>query len=123
MNVSSQHFRSFLAGSLVVLFFALSFNAYACLLPVNGATVATMGNGCSTPDEQPVYQFCDAFKKLGVQSADKLHFSSDYQTICSVDTASLARLVILTSHSSRLSDHPTVGPPQDLLLKISVLRI
>jgi hypothetical protein len=106
-----------------VLFFALSFNAYACLLPVNGVTAAPMGNGCSTPDEQPVYQFCDAFKTLGVQSADKLHLNSDSQTICSEDTASLALLVILTSPSSRLSDHPTVAPPQDLLLKISVLRI
>jgi hypothetical protein len=123
MSASSHPFRSFLAGSLVVLFFALSFNAYACLLPVNGATAAAMGNGCSTPDEQPVYQFCDAFKTLGVQSADKLHLDSDCQTLCPEDTASLALLVILTSDSSRLSDHPTVGPPQDLLLKISVLRI
>jgi hypothetical protein len=106
-----------------VLFFALSFNAYACLLPVNGATAAAMGNGCSTPDEQPVYQFCDAFKTLGVQSADKLHLNSDCQSICSEDTASLALRVMFTSDSSRLSDHPTVGPPQDLLLKISVLRI
>jgi hypothetical protein len=106
-----------------VLFFALSFNAYACFLPVNGVPAAGMGNGCSTPDEQPVYQFCDAFKTLGVQSADKLHLNSDCQTICSEDTASLALVVILTSHSSRFSDHPTVGPPQDLLLKISVLRI
>lgn len=123
MRVQSHHSGSVLACILVVLFFALSFNAYACLLPVNGATAAAMGNGCSTPDEQPVYQFCDAFKTLGVQSADKLHFSSDCQTICSEDTASLALLVIFTPHSSRLSDHPTVGPLQDLLLKISVLRI
>ena len=123
MRVQSHRSRSVLAGTLVVLFFALSFNAYACLLPVNGVTTGAMGNGCSTPDEQPVYQFCDAFKTLGVQSADKLHLDSDCQTICSEDTASLALLVILTSHSSRLSDHPTVGPPQDLLLKISVLRI
>jgi hypothetical protein len=123
MKVSSQGFRSFLAGSLVVLFFALSFNAYACLLPVNGVPAPAMANGCSTPDEQPVYQFCDAFKTLGVQSAEKLHLDSDYQTICSEDTASLTLLVIHTSHSSRLSDHPTVGPLQDLLLKISVLRI
>jgi hypothetical protein len=106
-----------------VLFFALSFNAYACLLPVNGVTAAAMGNGCSTPDEQPVSQYCDAFKTLGVQSADKLPLNSDCQTICSEDTASLALPVILTSPSSRLSNHPTVGPPQDLLLKISVLRI
>ena len=123
MKTASHPFRSFLASSLVVLFFALSFNAYACLLPVNGATAAAMGNGCSTPDEQPVYQVCDAFKTLGVQSVDKLHLYSDCQTICSEDTASLALLVIITSNSSRLSDHPPVGPPQDLLLKISVLRI
>jgi hypothetical protein len=106
-----------------VLFFVLIFNAYACLLPVNGVTAAAMGNGCSTPDEQPVNQYCAAFKTLDVQSADTRHLNRDCQTICSQDTASLALLVIHTSPSSRLSDHPTVGPPQDLLLKISVLRI
>ena len=124
MRVHAHRSFSVLACTLVVLFFALSVNAYACLLPVNGAPAPAMANGCATPDEQPVYQFCDAFKTLGVQSADKLHFNnSDYQPICSEDTASLALLVIHTSPSSRLSDHPTVSPPQDLLLKISVLRI
>ena len=123
MNASSHPFRSFLAVSIVVLFFALSFNAYACLLPVNGVTAAAMGNGCSTPEEPPVYQFCDAFKTLSVQSADKLHCDSDSHALCAEDTASLALLVILTSHSSRLYDHPPDSPPQDLLLKISVLRI
>lgn len=108
---------------LVVLFFALSFNAYACLLPVSGVTAAAMGKGCSTPEEPPVYQFCDAFKTLGVQSADKPHLIRDCHAICSEDTASLALLVILTSHSNRLYDHPPDNPPQDLLLKISVLRI
>lgn len=123
MRALSHRAISVLACTLVVLFFALSFNAYACLLPVNGVTAAPMGDGCSTPDEQPAYQFCDAFKTLGVQSADTLHVNSDSQTICSEDTASLALLVIHTSSSSRLSDHPAVAPPQDLLLKISVLRI
>ena len=112
-----------LASSLIVLFFALSFNAYACLLPVNGVTSTAMENGCSTPDEQPVSQVCDTFKTLGVQSADKLPLNNDYQTIRTEDTASLALLASLTSHSNRLSDHPTISPPQDLLLKISVLRI
>jgi hypothetical protein len=112
-----------LAVFLVLLFFALSFNAYACLVPVNGVTAAPMANGCATPDEQPVSQYCDAFKTLGVQSADKLPLNSAYQALCPEDTASLAVLGVLTSHSSRLSDHPTVRPPQDLLLKISVLRI
>ena len=123
MRLNAHRAPSILAGILVVLFFALSFNAYACLLPVNGVTADAMGNGCSTPDEQPVSQYCDAFKTLSVQSADKLSFSSDSQTICSEDTASLALPDILTSHSSRLSNHPIVSPPQDLLLKISVLRI
>jgi hypothetical protein len=123
MRIHSHRSPSVLACTLVVLFFALSFNAYACLLPVNGVTVGAMGNGCSTPDEQPVSQYCDAYKTLGVQSADKLSLNSDYQALCPEDTASLALLVNLTSNSSRLSDHPTVGLPQDLLLKISVLRI
>ena len=112
-----------LAVFLIVLFFALSFNAYACLLPVNGVAASVMSTGCSTPDEQPVSQYCDAFKTLGVQSADKLPLNSDYQALCPEDTASLALLAILLSPSSYLSDHPTIGPPQDLLLKISVLRI
>ena len=123
MRVQSHRFLSVLACTLIVLFFALSFNAYACLVPVNGVTTTPMGNGCSTPDEQPVSQYCDAFKTLGVQAADKLPLNSDYQALCSKDTASLALLVIRTSDSSRLSDHPTISPPQDLLLKISVLRI
>ena len=123
MRIHSHRSSLILAGTLVVLFFVLSFNAYACLLPVNGVTAGAMGNGCSTPDEQPISQYCEAFKTLDVQSADKPHLNSDCQTICSKDTSSLALIDTLTSHSSRLSDHPTVGPPQDLLLKISVLRI
>ena len=123
MRVHSHRSPSGLAGILFVLFIALSFNAYACLLPVNGVTAAAMGNGCSTPDEQPVNQYCAAFKTLDVQSADTRHLNSDYQTIGSQATASLALLVIHPSPSNRWSDHPTVGPPQDLLLKISVLRI
>ena len=123
MRVHFHRAPSVLACTLVVLFFALSFNAYACLLPVNGVTAAAMGNTCSTPDEQPVSQYCDAFKTLGMQSVDKLSLNSDCQALCPEDTASLALLDTLTSHSSRLSDHPAVSPPQDLLLKISVLRI
>jgi hypothetical protein len=123
MRIRSHRVISVLACTLIVLFLVLSFNAYACLLPVNGVTVGAMGDGCSTPDEQPVSQFCDAFKTLGVQAADKLPLNSDYQALCPEDTASLALLVILTPYNNRSSDHPTVSPPQDLLLKISVLRI
>ena len=123
MQIHSNRSPSVLACTLVVLFFVLSFNAYACLVPVNAVTTGPMANGCATPDEQPVSQFCDAFTTLRVQSADKLPLDSDGQVLCPDGTASLAHLAILTSHSSRLSDHPLVSPSQDLLLKISVLRI
>ena len=123
MQIHAHRSLSVLAGTLVVLFFALSFNAYACLLPVNGVAPTAMATGCATPDEQPVSQYCDAFKTLGVQAADKLPLGSNSHAICSEDTASLALRVFLTSPSSRLSDHPVVSPPQDLLIKISVLRI
>ena len=122
MRLHSHRSPSVLACTLVVLFFALSFNAYACLLPVNAVTPAAMANGCAAPEEQPVSQYCDAFKTLGAQSADKLQ-NSDAQTISSQDTATLALLVLHTSPGTRLFDHPVVGPLQDLLLKISVLRI
>lgn len=115
--------RPSLASFLIVLFFAVSFNAYSCLVPVNGAPVAGMENGCSTQDEQPVSQYCDAFKTISVQSASKFPLNIDYQARCQADTASLAHLAILTSYSSRLSDHPIIAPSQDLFLKISVLRI
>ena len=123
MRIQSYRSLSVLVCTLVVLFFALSFNAYACLLPVNGVTAAPMEKGCATPDEQPASQYCDTFKTLGVHTAGKLPLNSDYQAICQQDTASLAHLVVLPSLSNRLSDHPLVGSPQDLLLKISVLRI
>lgn len=115
--------RTLLVSLLLLLFVGFSFNAYACLLPVSGVTVGAMGNGCSTSDAQPVSQICDAFKTFGVQSADKPNLNSDCQVLCSEDTASLALHAILAPHSSRLFDHPAISPPQDLLLKISVLRI
>ncbi len=117
MRIHIHSFFSVVACALVVLFFALSFNAYACLLPMNGSTA---GMGCSTSDEQ---QFCDTFKTLGLVSADKFPLNHDCQPIRSEDTVSVPLLINLISDRNLLSDHPTVGLPKDLLLEISVLRI
>ena len=116
MRVCSYRWRLFLACTLVVLFFVLSFNAYACFLPMNG----TAGMGCSTSDEQ---QYCDAFKTVALESADKTSLHKDCQTIRSEDTVSLPPLLNLISHRNLLSDHLTVALSKDLLLQISVLRI
>src|SRR5262245_34876286 len=117
MLIYSHRGPSILTVTLVVLFFTLSLNAYACLLPMNGNTA---GMGCSTSDEQ---QYCDTFKTLGLESADKFPFNSDYKSIRSEDTVSLPLLINRVSDSNLLSDHPTVGLSKDLLLEISVLRI
>ena len=115
--------RGFLAGFLVLLFLGLSFNAYACLVPLYGATAATMGNGCSDSQEQPVRQFCDTFKTLGVQSATELQQAIECQLFYPEDIAWSSLLFHLAAHSNRLSVHPGDGSPQDILLKATVLRI
>ena len=116
MRVYTYPFSSVLVLALVVLFFASSLNAYACFLPMNG----TAGMGCSTSDEQ---QYCDAFKTVALESADKTTLQKDCQTIRSEDTVSLPLLLNLISHRNLLSDHLTVALSKDLLLQISVLRI
>ncbi len=123
MQAYAHRSLSVLICTLVVLFFALSFNAYACFLPTNDSLSDAMDHGCSTPDEQPVYHHCDAFKTLGTPSVDNPSVSSDHQSLCSEDTDSIALLVSLASHHLCLSADPLVGLSKDLLLKISVLRI
>ena len=115
--------RRLLVGTLLFLFFALSFNAYACLVPTSVITAAAMKGGCANPEDQPVYQFCDAFKTISVQSPDKIHFQSDALAICPDDIVSLVSLDFTASQGNRVSDHPPESPPRDLLLEISVLRI
>jgi hypothetical protein len=120
---SFSNARRFLTIVLVLAFFALSFNAYACVVPLFETTASGMANGCSEHNEQPVRQFCDAFTTLSIESAGDFQQSFDYQSICAEDTASISCLRNFTSLVSRPYDHPAKSPPQDLLLKISVLRI
>jgi hypothetical protein len=123
MQVYSHRSLSVLICTLVVLFFALSFNAYVCLLPTNDSLSDAMGHGCSPRDKHPVSHHCDAFKTLGTPSVDNPSASSDHQSLCSEDTDSIALLVSLASHHRYLSAYPLASLPKDLLLKISVLRI
>ena len=115
--------RGFLVGFLVLLFLGLSFNAYACLVPLYGATAATMGNGCSDSQEQPVRQFCDAFKTLGVQSATEVKQTINCQLLCPEEVSWSSLLFHLAAFSTRLFEHPGDGPPQNILLMTAVLRI
>ncbi len=78
---------------------------------------------CQDTQDEPVRQFCDAFKTLSVQSFGEPHPAMDSHVLCSEDTASLSLHLKVTSQGTRLCDHPADGPPPDLLLKNSVLRI
>ena len=117
--------RVTVAGMLILLFLGFSFNAYACLVPLYGTAGSAMGHGCSTPDEQSARRFCDAFKTLSVQSAAELPppHEIDGQPIGSEDTALWSVRVSRTAHSRRVCEPPADGPPQDLFLKTSVLRL
>ena len=53
-----------MASSLILLLLVLTFNAYACLLPLQSASAID----CSSATDEPVRQTCDAFTQLGPQS-------------------------------------------------------
>jgi hypothetical protein len=118
-----RRIRILLAVTLVLLFLGLSFNAYACLLPLNGASASAMGNGCPSQEEQPARQLCDSFTTLGVQASPQADPASNYQTVCHEDTASLFHLLSLSVSSSRAYDCFTDAVPENLLVKTSVLRL
>ena len=61
-------FQKPLVITLILLFFALSFNAYACLFPISGMSSTSMEKGCPDTQEQPTRQICDGFKSLGIQA-------------------------------------------------------
>jgi hypothetical protein len=115
--------RLLLIISLILLFAILSFNAYACLIPLFGTTATSMGNGCPASEESPVRQFCDAFKMLTVHNSSDSYSDSDYQALYPEKTASLFQLLDLRATNHPIYDHPEHAPPRDVLLETAVLRI
>lgn len=120
---SASKTRLLLIISLILLFVGLSFNAYACLIPLFGITATSMENGCPTSEESPVREFCDAFKTLSVHNSSDSYTDSDYQAFCPDESGSLAQLLNLPATNHLTYDHPEHAPPRDVLLKTTVLRI
>lgn len=109
-----------LVVALVLLFTALSLNAYACLVPVYSGV---RGGDCSTPAEQQARQFCDGFKTLGVQAPAPAHPLPD--SLVQEGAGGLALLPVLAPSVS-FHHELSAGPPllgRDLLSLISVLRL
>lgn len=108
---------------LVVLLFGLTFNAYACLVPLYNAVQAPMD--CGSASDQPVREYCDVFKIFSVEHADHdfswLHFQSiAWEEIISVSQMCLSERM---AHSHR-SESERIGPPvEEVLAKLVVLRL
>lgn len=111
------------AGALVLLLLIFSFNAYACLLPLFGVPQAAMGGGCAEPQDQPVRQFCDTFTTLGLHAASDFHFSVDTQVVSPAEAAPLTSLIGLSLRTPSTQGYPAQRPPQDALIRTTVLRI
>lgn len=118
-----QRTRVIFIGALVLLLLIFSFNAYACLLPLFGVPQAAMGGGCADQQDQPVRQFCDNFTTLGLHAASDFHHSVDAQGVSPADTVPLTWLMSLSTWTPLIQGYPAQRPPQDALVRTTVLRI
>ena|SRR5215467_1908951 len=106
-----------MATFLVLLLLVLSFNAYACVLPLQPESAMD----CSSATEQPARQTCDAFLELGPQSLTS--FTQELPTI-NVDFEAAPQLPISVFLVFR-PEHPARGAdtPIHLSIPTTVLRI
>ena len=109
--------------SLISLFLALSFNAYACLVPIYGGMKVSQGSACTTPGEEPASQFCDGFKSLAVQSGPDISSSDISILVLPRNISALFSDPVTTSQFLPVSAGGHLGPPKDILVLISVFRI
>ena len=102
---------------LILLLLVLTFNAYACVLPLQPESAMD----CSSATEQPVRQTCDAFLQLGPQSLAS--FTQELPTIdvefeVAQELPTSVFLVYRTEHPPRGAETPI-----HLSIPTTVLRI
>jgi hypothetical protein len=123
MKITMKTYRKLLALFLIGLFLAFSFNAYACVVPVYPDVPPTQGSDCTIPGEEPVSQFCDAFKTLAVQSAYDAPSTSHSHVPLIGETSLLVPDLVRTRASIFPPNTGQVVFQKDILLLISVFRI
>ena len=103
---------------LVLLLVVLTFNAYACVLPLQPQSAVD----CSSATEQPVRQVCDAFLQLGPQSFASSNYDVHILKLVDFEAApqllSSVFLVFRSEHPPRNADTPI-----HLSIPTTVLRI
>lgn len=111
-----------IACTLAAVYFLLSFNAYACLIPLYGGVQVAKGSDCAMPDEQPARQQCDAFKALCVQTAPSALQPVDFLAHAVAVEPLGFQLFLSPQHlSPKLWNKPP--PTEDILALTSVLRL
>ncbi len=112
-----------LSISLVALLFGMTFNAYACLVPLYSAGQTPMS--CESSPDQPARDYCDVFKTFSVRHVDHDLSWLDIQSMPLGETISV--LLMCPSNGkalSRLSESESIGPPvKEVLAKLVVLRL
>ena len=112
-----------IAVTLAVVYLLLSFNAYACLLPMSGGAVMEKGSDCAKPQEQPARQQCDAFKTLSVQTVPPFQPMPDTHAQGWAHDLTLTSILqpIAWLHRTVFSDPPLIRV--DILDLTSILRL
>lgn len=111
------------ATGLVFIYFLLSFNAFACLIPLYSDIQVTTGSDCAMPGERPARQQCDAYKSVGVQSIPQLQPLSHAAADSAWSSASVLHFQAIVIRSRFLLSVGSPQLPQDPLLLGSILRI
>jgi len=110
---------------VILLFSVVTFNAYACLVPLPSSSLA-MGKNCPSPQEEQTPQWCDVFKTLSVESTISLPNSQHCKAALAVDPQGIdlnTTPTFLVSRLDSISHHQFQQPSSHLFLKLSTLRI
>lgn len=116
-------YHKLLALLLISLFFAFSFNAHACLIPIYSGMEVNQGSDCTMPGEEPASQFCDGFKTLAVYSGHDTPATDHAYISLFEETLSLRSDLVRFRSFVFPPDTSHISFPTDLLLLISIFRI
>src|SRR5215510_10927775 len=111
MRLKSNIHVARLCGLLVVLLLLLTFNAYACVLPLPSSSVQMhCSSDVDEPVQQTVRQTCDAFLELGPHtqvSSDHHDTTFNLQYLVPVQLPDTFVFVCVPTPPPRSADTPT----------------
>lgn len=122
MTYAHRTMTRLLTAAVILLFFGLSTNAYACLFPLYGTPDMVMEAGCPSADEPSPREFGDLFKFAvpAHSSHPQIHALQMALSILEIDSFTLFHSMV---ESNRDSGYFADKTSQNILLKTTILRI